>query len=168
MVSDVDTAWLAGIVDGEGCFSVKRPIRRKSGKRVGSVTSYQLWMVICNTSKPMVDRVAQVFAALGVHHQPVRRVWKGKRATRWQYWIHVARKRDMLRLTRALLPYLTAKKAEAEVVDWYLSRSCRVPVYKTHSDEAAVLDSMSVIKRNGGESTPATRRLLAKTKARGE
>jgi len=146
-----DIAWLAGIVDGEGCFAVKRPIKRKSGKRQGSVTSYQLWMVICNTSRAMIERVVRVLAAAGVHHQPVRRVWKGKKATRWQFWIHVARKQDLLRLTEILLPHLTAKRDEAEIVLWYLKRACLDQQHRTTPVEMAVLDSMSEIKRNGGE-----------------
>lgn len=146
-----DIAWLAGIVDGEGCFTVKRPIKRKSGKRQGNVTSYQLWMVICNTSRAMIDRVARVLAKAGVQHQPVRRVWKGKKATRWQFWIHVARKHDLLRLTEILLPHLTAKRDEAEIVIWYLKRACLDQQHRTTPVEMAVLDSMSKIKRNGGE-----------------
>lgn len=153
-------AWLAGIVDGEGCFTVKRPIKRKSGKRSGDSTSYQLWMVLCNTSKPMIDRVSMILSENGVQHQPIRRVWKGKKATRWQFWIHVARKRDLLRLTEILLPHLTAKRDEAEIVFWYLTRACQKTVYRTSAVEAAVLDSMAVIKRNGGEAPSEVKAML--------
>lgn len=149
MLKDVDIAWLAGIIDGEGCFSIKRPIpKRKTPHRK---TSYQVWVVLCNTSESMVRRAESILKDMGVEHQPIRRVWKGQRATRWQFWLHVARKHDVLRMTEMLLPHLTAKKTEAEIVQWYLSKSCRVAQYRTTELDALVLDSMSAIKRNGGE-----------------
>lgn len=155
-----DIAWLAGIIDGEGCFSVKRPIRRLSGKRVGYKTSYQVWLVLCNTSKAMVERAVAILDGLGVKHQPVRRVWKGKKATRWQYWLHVARKDEVLRLTEALLPHLTAKRCEAEMVTWFLKRACQKSVYRTTVLDRAVLDGMAAVKRNGGEAPAEVRELL--------
>lgn len=155
-----DIAWLAGIIDGEGCFSVKRPIRRLSGERAGFQTTYQVWVVLCNTSKAMVERAVAILDGLGVKHQPVRRVWKGKRATRWQYWLHVARKDEVLRLTEALLPHLTAKRCEAEMVSWYLKRACQKPCYKTTVLDRVVLDAMADVKRNGGEAPAEVRELL--------
>ena len=150
-MNEADIAWLAGIVDGEGCFSVKRPIVRKSGSAKGKRTSYQLWLVICNTSQAMIVRVSQILTDVGVSYQPIRRVWKGRRATRWQYWLHVARKSDVLKITQILLPHLTAKKTEAQVVEWFLKRACQVKMYRQNKLDAVVLETMSIIKRNGGE-----------------
>jgi len=150
-VSTTDLAWLAGIADGEGCFSVKSPIVRSTGKRAGSRTSYQLWFVLCNTSKPMIDRVASILKATGVQSGTMRKVWKGKKATRWQYWIEIARKHDLLRLTEMLLPHLTAKKTEAEVVIWYLRKACAVNQYHASALDIALLNALSDVKRNGGE-----------------
>jgi hypothetical protein len=150
MVKETDIAWLAGIVDGEGCFTVKRPIVRKTFN-AGRKTSYQVWLVVCNTSQAMVVRMAEILRTLGIRHQPIRRVWKGKLATRWQFWLHVARKHELLALTEALLPHLTAKKVEAEAVCWFLRRACREKYYRANRLDGAVLDSLSAVKRNGGE-----------------
>lgn len=151
MALDTDIAWLAGIIDGEGCLSVKRPIRRKSGVRKGYKTSYQVWLVLCNTSKAMVDRASRILKEMGVAHQPIRKVWKGKKATRWQYWLHIAKKAEVLSAIEQLLPHLTAKRTEAEVVIWFLRRACRSRVYRTTPLDRAMLDALSEIKRNGGE-----------------
>jgi hypothetical protein len=160
MVSDTDIAWLAGIIDGEGCFSVKRPIRRKSGVRKGYKTSYQVWLVLCNTSRPMMEKTAQLLRDMGVGHQPMRKVWKGKKATRWQYWLHIAKKAEVLRVTEILLPHLTAKSDEAEVVVWFLRRACEKSVYRTTPLDRAMLDSLSEIKRNGGEAPAEIREMI--------
>lgn len=150
-ISETDLAWLAGIVDGEGCFSVKRPIVRQGAHRTGKRTSYQLWLVICNTSEPMMLRVKSIFDALGVEGAKPRKVWKGKKATRWQHWLEIARKHELLCVTQALLPHLTAKRDEALVVEWFLKRACAVKNYKPTSLDRLALESMASIKRNGGE-----------------
>lgn len=157
MVKDTDIAWLAGIVDGEGCFSVKRPIDRADGKYK---TAYQVWLVLCNTSEAMIQRSAAILTDAGIHYQPIRRVWKGARATRWQYWLHVARKIDLLRTTQILLPQLTAKRLEAEIVVWYLTRACQHKVYRTTALDRVLLDAMATIKRNSGEAPTEIRELL--------
>lgn len=103
---DTELAWLAGIIDGEGCFSVKR------GRGAGR--SHQLWLVICNTSEAMILRVVRILDALGVKHSKIRKVWKGEKATRYR---------------------------------------------ATHLDRV-MLDSMSAIKRNGGEAPADVAELL--------
>lgn len=158
-VSEADLAWLAGIVDGEGCFSVKRPIVRKS-YQPGKRTSYQLWLVICNTSEPMMRRVKAIYDALGVTGAKPRRVWKGKKATRWQHWLEVAQKHELLRVTQAILPHLTAKRDEARIVVWFLNRACAAKSYKPTSLDRLAMESMAAIKRNGGEAPAEIRELL--------
>lgn len=143
-----ELAWLAGIIDGEGCFTVKRPIKKAKGS---GYTPYQLWLVLCNTNEAMVVRAKEIFEKLGATPQPIRKVWKGEKATRWQFWLHVAKKKDLLIVTEALLPYLVAKRTEAEIVRWFLIRSCQDRAHRTTPLEAEFLDMLSLIKRNGGE-----------------
>lgn len=155
MVKEIDIAWLAGIIDGEGCFSVKQPVKRGSGR-----SCHQVWLVICNTSESMMTRVASIIEALGAKRPSIRRVWKGKKATRWQFWVNVAQKDDLLRITQAVLPYLTAKKVEGEVIAWFLSRACRTKAYVRTELDKLVLESLSAVKRNGGEAPAEVANLL--------
>lgn len=158
--SDTDLAWLAGIVDGEGCFSVKRPLTRQSGERRGSRTSYAIWLVICNTSKPMMDRISRILTAHGVGHKKMRKVWKGTRATRWQWWLEIQRKHELLKVTELLLPHLTAKRDEASIVVWFMRKACEVKQYHRTPFDQVVLESMSAIKKNGGEAPAEVREFL--------
>jgi hypothetical protein len=150
-----DIAWLAGIIDGEGCFSVKKPVRRGTGR-----ACHQVWLVLCNTSSAMVDRAADIIVGLGCKRPALKKVWKGKKATRWQWWLHVAQKNDLLTITEALLPHLTAKRVEAEVVAFFLRRAVQVPQYKRTALDIVVLESLSLVKRNGGEAPAEVRELL--------
>jgi hypothetical protein len=151
--SAIDLAWLAGITDGEGCLSVK-------GFRGARKTATSVSYVLCNTSKPMIDRAAKILDAIGVRYGAVRKVWKGDRATRWQYWIEVSRKHDLLRLMEILTPYLTAKQIEAEVLVWFLRRSCAAKQYRTTPLDIALLKSLSAIKLNGGEAPAEIERMI--------
>jgi hypothetical protein len=108
----------------------------------------------------MMDRASRIFKEMGVDHQPIRKVWKGKKATRAQYWLHIAKKAEVLRATEMLLPHLTAKVDEAEVVVWFLRCACQVSVYRTTPLDRAMLDSLSEIKRNGGEAPAEIREMI--------
>ena len=152
-VAATDLAWLAGIVDGEGCFSVKR-------NHGASKSAHMVCLVLCNTSRPMIDRAVAIMDQLGVKHGSIRKVWKGVKATRWQYWVDVMSKHHMLRLTEALLPHLTAKKVEAEVVLWFLRRQCSARFYRQTQLDQVVLNTLSVVKRNGGEAPVEVRAVL--------
>lgn len=152
MTTCTDIAWLAGIIDGEGCFSIKKSKARPNSR--------QIWIVMCNTSEPMMLRYNKILESLGVGHQPMRKVWKGEKATRWQFWVHVARKTEALKLTEALLPYLTAKKDEATIVAWYLRRACKHKAYKSNETELELLDMLKIIKSNGGEAPVDVRRRI--------
>lgn len=144
--TQTDIAWLAGIIDGEGCFSVKRPVKRGIGR-----TCHQVWLVLCNTSRQMVERAVDVIEDIGAKRPAIRRVWKGKKATRYQYWLNVVQKDDLLLVTKTLLPHLTAKRIEAEVVAWFLTRACQARAYRRTKLDIVVLESLSAVKRCGGE-----------------
>lgn len=155
MNKSTDIAWLAGIIDGEGCFSVKNPVRRGVGR-----TCHQVWLVLCNTSRAMVERAADIIEGLGCKRPRIRRVWKGKKATRYQYWLDVVGKSDLLTVTEALLPHLTAKRIEGEVIAWFLRRACRDRAYKRTELDKVVLGSLSAVKRCGGEAPAEVQDLL--------
>lgn len=148
MTHETDIAWLAGIVDGEGCFSVKNPVKRGTGR-----TCHQVWLVICNTSERMIVRCADIIERLGAKRPSIRRVWKGKRATRWQFWLNIGGKDDLLLVTKSLLPHLTAKRVEGEVIKWFLTRACGQRAYVRTDLDIAVLETLSKVKLLGGEAS---------------
>ena len=151
MVKDIDLAWLAGIIDGEGCFTLKTPVFR--GEKNG-YSPYTVWLVLCNTSEDMLIDTNNILKDLGVQIKPIRKVWKGKKATRWQYWIDVVRKHDLLKTTNALLPFLRSKRDEASIVSWFLTRSCQEKVYKRTELDIEVLKTLPALKANAGKTPP--------------
>ena len=95
---DRDLAYLAGIIDGEGCLHVPR----NGGAPLLAVT---------NTDEALIDWLSQ----LGGYVSPVRRTngqshWKPA----WLWQVHG--QADLAALIQRVLPYLKAKETEARAV----------------------------------------------------
>jgi hypothetical protein len=148
MVPKTDIAWLAGIIDGEGSISCRLYPRRK--------TSVQTQMILCNTSKSMIDRVVSILDDMGIGHGSVRVVDKDVKQPHYkaQYWVEVARKHELLKLLRVLAPHLTAKHYEAVLMIDYLKRKCAVKAYKHTVVDRDLVPMMQALKRSSGEPLP--------------
>ena len=59
--SDVELAWVAGIIDGEGCISV---IKSKVNKKEGVYFRYQLNIYVGMIHKPTIYRIKDIFKEL--------------------------------------------------------------------------------------------------------
>lgn len=96
MPSEIELAWAAGIVDGEGCVSV---VRVPYGHR--------LQLDVGNTSLAMVTRLHEIIPG---RVYPPYADSIGKAKPRYQYRANGKKAEDAL---RAILPYLVVKKAQA-------------------------------------------------------
>lgn len=105
------------------------------------------------TSQSAIERVVAISHEItGTTPVHMRKVWKGARATKWQFWFEEHRKHELLALTRALRPYLVVKAAEAAVVEWFLTRSCKTGAYRAVADERELVNTLlTVLKRTSGE-----------------
>jgi hypothetical protein len=114
-IKATDAAYLAGLIDGEGCFSIAR-MRRPDG----SVRSFTAFLSVGMTD-PAVRGVA---ASVNLGTLQVRPQAKSgwKRCHVWRVGAVECR-----RLIPTLLPYLRFKKAQAEVMLKYLRLSNRPP-----------------------------------------
>jgi hypothetical protein len=98
MFRDTDLAWAAGIIDGEGCISLNQEKR----------TQYLLRLTVTNTNLLLLTRIQELF---GGNICPMKRYqdhWKD----RWQWDLKAAKAERAL---RAVLPYLVAKRQEADI-----------------------------------------------------
>ncbi len=105
----LDVAWLAGIVDGEGSF-IGQHVKNKEGMYTGISVNIK----ISNTCLPMLDRVQHVVYKITdvkkriLKHSEV----KGVRCST----IQVTNQRACKKLCEALIPHLTAKRKQAELM----------------------------------------------------
>ncbi len=102
--SKADWAWLAGIIDGEGCINVA--VYR--GSKIGR---YQLGVRVKMTHRPTIERCGEI-AGVG---RPVYSIPRDSGRKKALYSWHVTRTVDVQYVLRNVLPYLTTKKAQALV-----------------------------------------------------
>lgn len=122
-----DLAWAAGFLDGEGCIQLAKP----SNKVHASTRSV---LVHCTQLKrEPLDKLAAMF---GGNVRPMRLNKQGYQIWQW----NVTRAELVINCLEGVLPYLTSKRAEAEVVLAYaktVKRRGKVP-----------LSPMLIVRRN--------------------
>lgn len=106
---EVDLAWLAGIIDGEGCLTVDLKMAH-NGKLY-----LQPKVRVINTDVRMIQKVARIYVDLGVvFFYNINK----KRAAHWkdQTAIVVASQGSSVKVLEAIIPYLANKKVIAETM----------------------------------------------------
>ena len=103
-LSETEKAYLAGIVDGEGCITMNRYIKR------GAVPVYRLFVEIANTSPALKKWLDERFPEKTYWRTGVRQGWKD--IYRWS----LSGNRQVMVFCREITPYLVIKKEQAELV----------------------------------------------------
>jgi len=156
MIREIDIAWLAGIVDGEGCFHF--------AARKSKLTFIDCWLQVGMCHKETVDRVARLMSTLSEYKvcARFRRPYADPHgyARRDQWIAAVYQKRAMLRITRALLPYLVTKQLEARLVISFLERSISSGKYKATVLDRAMAEVAQKLKLGRGEAPAEANQLL--------
>lgn len=109
---ELDAAWLAGIIDGEGHIAFARNEAR--GHRVSKVC-------VGNTDPRMIQRISQILARWGVKFwyqlEANSRRYKGAREF---LILGVAGNLSVSKLLVRIIPHMTAKRDQAEALHEYL------------------------------------------------
>jgi hypothetical protein len=100
-----EIAWAAGFVDGEGCVSIA-----KSGRRGQPLPYYRAELIVANTVREPLDRLALLFGGRVV----VARRAIGNRKLTYQW--KTTGTAHTTSVLRELLPWLTVKRAQAALV----------------------------------------------------
>jgi hypothetical protein len=118
-IREVDLAYFAGIIDGEGTITLERNgTRRAYNGQMG----FSPKVIIANTSQPLLQRVFSIIEAIGVNpHIKTQLAGKYNRG-KVMYWVTVAGLTKCAKVLRPLLPYLVAKQAQARVVLDFIER----------------------------------------------
>lgn len=97
-----DIAWLAGIVDGEGCFAVRHNVRG---------IGYSPAFFIDNSSKSMIDKAAKIIRAMNVEPTTTHASRPGSRNKLSRIPMHrLYVNKGMYRILELIVPYLATEK----------------------------------------------------------
>jgi hypothetical protein len=101
-------AYLAGIIDGEGSIYIGNfSSNTKSGAKY-----YQTNMEVTNSAKLLIDFLKNTFGGLVIEYTE-KQSPKNARKT---YWRWIATGERLTHLCELILPYLTAKKRQCEIM----------------------------------------------------
>lgn len=105
---EVDYAWAAGIVDGEGCIHIRR-----AASAAARFPSYQLRLQVSSTTMPMLLRLRRLFGG-GIYQAGHSRKAHWRQNYVWSIvgW-HA---KQVLSLIE---PHLTVKRAQAQVASFF-------------------------------------------------
>lgn len=108
MILETDKAWLAGIIDGEGCITIVK----RGNNFVPSVK-------IANTNELLINKCKEVLSEAGVSFN-IRYSDRGERKNAKPAWELAMESRPrVVAALELILPYLVSKKEQASLVlDW--------------------------------------------------
>jgi hypothetical protein len=109
----VELAWLAGVIDGEGCFMVARYIRKRSIR-------FDPRFLLGNTDVALVNHVDKIMRLIRVGASISEVHLSGNRKDSFQ--MQVQRLAYLERLIEAILPYTVGKKDRAVLMLDYIKR----------------------------------------------
>jgi hypothetical protein len=124
-LSDTEAAYLAGLLDGEGCIILAResvPNKTQGGIRYG----YKLNITITNTSSQMIEWLHQTIGGKVFTYAHIPG-WR----TKYDWRIYGDEAREIL---RELRPYLTVKREQAEIALEYQPGNKGLPVTPQEND----------------------------------
>ena len=145
MTIETDLAWVAGIVDGEGCIYGHWTNRSKANG--GNVC---VEIRIQSTSMAMITKIVEICTALGIHVTFEDTRWRNK-STKPAHRVSIRRQAEVLRFLRAVRPYLIVKGAEADVaIEWYERWGDQRGINKpraTQDEKVAMFDRLRFLKK---------------------
>lgn len=146
MVKDTDLAWLAGIVDGEGCIYGHWSNRGRHS--TGGNVSVEIRIEA--TSSRMITRAAEICDALGIPISiDIGRL--RKTSTKSSNRLNIRKRVAVVAFLRAILPYLQVKDHEAMAcISWYEKWGDQRGIGKltaSHDEKITLFESLRQMKR---------------------
>ena len=140
MLRDVDKAYIAGLVDGEGCITLRREVRKENhrGWRINPHVG------IYNTNREVLEWAQQTLAC-GCLWKTTMSKKHAKAHYKQMYVLHF-NAHDIRSLLPQLLPYLKIKKLPAELVLEYLSMVSQGKAM-TEAQEARALELLQLVQK---------------------
>ncbi len=132
MISELDLAYIAGFVDGEGCISIS-----KSSSRGSRNTTYGPNVDITNTNKEILLTIQKILRLGSLESQ---KRYSSKHKPAWNLDFKAGEAKQLLLLIR---PYLRLKKRQADLLLEFLETSQHRNQFNPLTvEEAALRDVM--------------------------
>lgn len=118
---NLELAWLAGIMDGEGTIGLNK-VKKKTPK--GYVVSPRI--AVANTDKLMIDKVCEILKRYGIKHNVSTYKDKNIKSAKLVYKLGICSFGNILSVCEKLLPFLVSKREKALLVVEYIKMRLKV------------------------------------------
>ncbi|KKR33036.1 MAG: hypothetical protein UU37_C0003G0041 [Candidatus Gottesmanbacteria bacterium GW2011_GWA2_41_12] len=137
-------AWLAGIIDGEGCFSIfRRTNKSKNGNIIITPTAS---ITITNSNLAIIEECRRILNTLGVKFTLKNpRNSKSRLLERLDIRNYIS----ILHLIDTSLPYIIGKKEQAILMREFVDKALKRRNFSASSDRINFLDRMSKLNKFG-------------------
>lgn len=141
---DLTLAWLAGLIDGDGCISIARMVNNRRTKQTYHL---QVYTTITTTCTLTMEHLRKVYTTFDIpYHISLRDNGKEHKPV---YIVRVHGMKRSKRLIPLIMPYLITKHREAELVMEFIEIRERLFAQKTHDPrEDVIAEELSAIKGN--------------------
>ena len=120
--TETQLAYLAGIIDGEGCFYIAKP----GGK------THTIRLFVMNTHKPLIDYLFETYGGFQYSRKKENSTWK----IRHEWFVDRANIDELIPL---LIPYLINKKEHAIIaIEFRKTFQKNRPYYKVPDEFVAI------------------------------
>ncbi len=130
-MKELELAWLAGIMEGEGTFSIYRQKINTKGCKDGQLRGT---ISITNTDPFLINRCQEIFNTMGVNMH-LHSYDNKKGSTKTVYDLQTSKYTNVKKVCECLLPYLIGEKnAKAKMLLAFVSQRIDKGLY-SHYDE---------------------------------
>lgn len=111
MFNEIDLAYLAGFIDGEGCFFIGIFDTKSAAGNIAR--NYHTYIKICNTDKNVMDWIAKTFN--GTNYNQYKSTDRARQYDKTIYNIQFTGE-NLNQILPKIYPYLIVKKQQCEIM----------------------------------------------------
>lgn len=141
-VQDVDLAWLAGIIDGEGCFCIFTNSRKDAMQ-----PSISANLTITNSNCLLLNRCREILDALEikyVYQDPKNGHQRGRRVMR----IKIKNYSSLQRIIELTIPFFVGKAEQAKLILEFVSLAGEKGKLR-YDERAKLMNKVKELNRHG-------------------
>jgi len=149
-MQEVEMAYLAGLIDGEGTITLER----SGNRRLNGMMGLSPKVIVTDTDRAIVDATMTIMRRLGVN--PYVKVQSPAKRKKACFWVTVSGLSKCKKVLEAVKPYLVGKLAQAQLVlDFVESRgNSQAAKGQQYSEaELQILDKLRALNHRGVSET---------------
>ena len=141
----IKLAWLAGIIDGEGSISMTYIKKRKKVSGNGCYSGIDVRVGIANTNLPLMREVADICTEIIGEKISINESGRKTNGNLTAYSLNFTSRTRAYPMLKMLLPYLIAKKGQAEIVINYFEN--RKPFARVKPEELEMCEEVKRLNK---------------------